>query len=207
MASKKYYGVRAGRAPGVYTNWLECKAQIDGYPNAIFKGFPSEAEARAYVAGLTVVQQVPDPGKAAHDDSIDIYVDGSYAQEQYSWAFVAYKHGKVFFSDNGVGTDSEAGKMRNVAGELKAAVQAIAWAEANNLKPITIHHDYMGIAAWAEKSWQAKNKFTQSYAAYAAARLSWIKFNKVAGHSGIEGNELADKLASEALQKWKNSNM
>lgn len=39
MAKKKYYAVRAGRTPGIYTNWDACKAQVDGFANASLKVF------------------------------------------------------------------------------------------------------------------------------------------------------------------------
>jgi ribonuclease HI len=47
MAKKKYYAVRAGRTPGIYTSWDACKAQVDGFANASFKSFPTKEEAEA----------------------------------------------------------------------------------------------------------------------------------------------------------------
>ncbi len=199
MAVKKYYGVRAGRIPGVYNNWLQCKKQIDGFPNALFKGFLTEAEAQAYVKQAGNISSLQADKQDNQAPTVDVFVDGSYFKNRYSWAFAAYQQGKVLFSASGVGEDAEAAQMNNVAGELAGAVKAIEWAEQNNIKPITLHHDYMGIAAWAEGAWQAKNKFTLSYAKFVSARLNWIRFNKVAGHTGVAGNELVDKLAKEAL--------
>ena len=198
MTSKKYYGVKAGRIPGVYPEWEQCQKQIHGFPNALFKGFSTEEEACSYVAAAHIAK--PSDEQPMRLKAIaDIFVDGSYYKNRYSWAFAVYQAGNLLFSNSGVGEDSEAAKMNNVAGELAAAVKAIEWAEMNNLKPITIHHDYMGIAAWAEGSWQAKNKFTLSYAQFASANLSWVQFQKVEGHTGVAGNELVDKLAKSAL--------
>lgn len=198
----KFYGVKSGRKPGIYTSWAECKAQVDGYGGAIFKSFPTRAEAEEYVferQGTDVL-----PSKVCADETVGyhIYVDGSYQKEtaEYSWAFAVYHKEELIFTKNGKGEDEEAAKMRNVAGEIAAAVEAIKWAEANSVKPITIHHDYMGIAAWATGAWQAKNKFTLEYKKFTAANLDWVIFNKVEGHSGVAGNELVDKLAKEALK-------
>ena len=44
------YGVAVGRAPGVYRTWEECSAQTNGIFGAKFKGFHSQADARAFVA-------------------------------------------------------------------------------------------------------------------------------------------------------------
>ena len=34
----KYYAVKEGRVPGVYTTWAECEAQVKGYPGADYTG-------------------------------------------------------------------------------------------------------------------------------------------------------------------------
>lgn len=46
---KQYYAVRSGREPGIYRTWEECKAQVDGYAKAQYKGFYSIEEAKAYL--------------------------------------------------------------------------------------------------------------------------------------------------------------
>ena len=40
------YVVWRGRKPGIYTSWEACKAQVEGYPNALFKAYPTLAMAR-----------------------------------------------------------------------------------------------------------------------------------------------------------------
>ncbi|MDR1882145.1 MAG: ribonuclease H family protein [Prevotella sp.] len=46
MAKKKFYVVWNGVTPGVYSLWNEVKAQIEGYEGAIYKSFPTQAEAK-----------------------------------------------------------------------------------------------------------------------------------------------------------------
>ncbi|MFH7326787.1 viroplasmin family protein, partial [Desulfurivibrio sp. C05AmB] len=36
---KKFYAVAAGRVPGIYDNWPQAKAQVDGFAGARYKGF------------------------------------------------------------------------------------------------------------------------------------------------------------------------
>ena len=38
MASK-YYAVKKGKVPGIYFNWNDCKAMVDGYQGAVYKSF------------------------------------------------------------------------------------------------------------------------------------------------------------------------
>lgn len=47
----KYYGVKQGYKPGVYTSWAECEAQVKGYKGANYKSFNTEEDARMFVYG------------------------------------------------------------------------------------------------------------------------------------------------------------
>ncbi|KAF4633262.1 hypothetical protein G7Y89_g4857 [Cudoniella acicularis] len=50
----KFYGVRAGKTPGVYTTWADCQENITGFKGAQYKSFPSKKEAEDFVAGKVV---------------------------------------------------------------------------------------------------------------------------------------------------------
>ena len=50
MAKKFIYAVKKGRRPGIYTTWDACKAEVNGYPNAIFCKFKTKSEADAYMS-------------------------------------------------------------------------------------------------------------------------------------------------------------
>lgn len=209
MAAKKYYGVKAGRVTGVYTTWADCQKQVIGFKGALFKSFPTEAEAKEYIAGTAPAAATGTGEPLVHTATTpegkhyDIYVDGSYdnTKKQYSWGFAVYEGDNVIHTASGVGKDENAVAIRNVAGELEATIEAVQWAEQQDVDVITIHHDYIGISEWATGKWKTNNPITQSYAAFIRSYLEWVRFHKVAGHTGVEGNELADKLAGEALKK------
>lgn len=49
---EKFYVVWVGKTPGVYRQWSECKAQVEGFENARYKSFESLPEAeKAYESG------------------------------------------------------------------------------------------------------------------------------------------------------------
>ena len=45
----KYYAVKKGRHPGIYTTWKDCQKEVDHFKDAKYKSFDSKKEALAYL--------------------------------------------------------------------------------------------------------------------------------------------------------------
>ena len=194
MAVKKnFYAVRCGRQPGIYKTWTDCQKQIMGFKGAVYKGFPTQAEAESFMSGAEKKKTILD------NDEIKIYVDGSFDGKRYGWGFAVFQAGELICSEKGAGDNPDYVQHRNVAGEVFAAAYAARWARGQGLKSVTICHDYQGISEWAEGRWKTNTPMTQRYAAFMKDYRDIIKFQKVTGHSGVDGNELADKLARQAI--------
>ncbi len=192
---KKYYAVKEGKNIGIFSTWDECKKQVHGYKGALYKSFSSLQEAEEYLKGdMKRTTKIEEFLNGYH-----IYVDGSYLNKQYSWGFAVYLDDKLIYTGKGIGENSAAAALHNVAGELEAVIKAIIWAKENKISPIIIHHDYIGISEWAEGRWKTNNEITKQYSLFMSGELEWVSFQKVAGHTGVEGNELADQLAKSAL--------
>ena len=116
MAQKKFYAVKQGRQPGIYSTWADCQKQTVGFKGAKFKGFVTRAEAEAYMNNQEVL--------AAPSEGVVAYVDGSYFNGNYSWGMAIYENGTLIFKANGKGTSEEAAKLHNVAGEVAGAMEA-----------------------------------------------------------------------------------
>lgn len=200
--AQKYYAVKEGRKKGVLNSWDECKASVDGYPNAIYKAFSSYDEAYAFAFGKN--KNSCDKNLSNEDPEVFAYIDGSYddSKKMFSYAGIIFNKGKkVSFSNSSNNKDLV--ELRNVAGELYASMFVMDYAIKNNIKNITIYYDYAGIEMWATGKWKANLEFTQKYTRYSKEIMKDINiiFRKVKAHSGIQYNEEVDKLAKLALKQ------
>ena len=94
-------------------------------------------------------------------------------------------------------------KIRNVAGEMLGAMNAVQWAKEHEYPAVEIRYDYEGVEKWVTGVWRAKTPLTSKYAAHMqeAGKKVKISFCKIAAHTGNHYNEEADQLAKSALLK------
>lgn len=205
MASK-YYAVKKGKVPGIYLSWNDCKAMVDGYHGAVYKSFKTIEEAEKFITGEKIISGMKASGKNTSESgetcSTYAFVDGSFNKATHT-----YGYGGFLVTDNekyvlqGADNDAEMATMRNVAGEIKGAEAAVKKAIELGIKELVIYYDYMGIEMWATGAWKRNKAGTIAYHDYIMSVGEQIKltFVKVKGHSGVEGNEEADKLAKQAV--------
>ena len=139
---------------------------------------------------------------------IKVYVDGTFYNEMYGGGYCVYENGNLIYQDCGIGKNiPELLAMRNISGEMTAAMHATYWLYKNNKTGIIVH-DYTGLSKWVTGEWQATKEYTQKYRDF----MSWyyqngiITFEWVKGHTKVEGNEIADRLAKQSVfykEEWK----
>lgn len=140
------------------------------------------------------------------------FVDGSYNAETgvYGYGGFLCVDGKRYVLQ-GRGDDPEMAKMRNVAGEICGSMAAVQKAEMLGVSNLTILYDYNGIEGWVHglpkadgrfsNTWERTKEGTRYYSEFmnSSDRKVSVTFQKVAAHTGIEGNEMADVLAKNAV--------
>lgn len=191
----KFYAVRKGKTAGIFQTWEECRESVSGYSGAEYKSFPSLEQAEEFLRSA-------DKKPLSEEGYVPVYVDGSFngATGEFSYGMVVLLDGQeLSFCEKY--EDKELSLMHNVAGEIKGAQAAMQYALDHGIPKIAIYHDYEGIAKWCLGLWKTNKKGTRAYKAFyeEAKKKIDIRFVKVAGHSGDVYNEMADRLAKEAL--------
>lgn len=205
MAAKKFYAVKTGKITGVFLSWEECKAAVDGFPHAQYKGFATREEALRYLGAEDDGGESPLANMETPAGKLLAYVDGSYNDSLKKYAFgcvFLLPDGKIYL-DFGNGDDPKSLPLRNVTGEMLGAMYAVMTAIKNGFSDLEICYDYQGIEKWVTGEWKSKTELTQKYA---EAMRKWSKdisivFTKVEAHTNVRFNELADKTAKRGLSE------
>ena len=191
---KKYYAVKIGRTPGIYTSWNDCQKEVISFSGAVYKSFQTLSEAQDFLND-TKTETISASEAVA-------YVDGSFLLESsmFSYGAVLFYNGEeIHFSK--AFSDPELVSMRNVAGEIKGAEFIMRYCIDKDIKSVDLYYDYEGIEKWCTGAWKTNKLGTQNYSNFykSIQNKLFVNFIKVKGHSGNEYNDLADKLAKEAL--------
>lgn len=119
----KFYVVWQGRVPGVYDDWAQARAQVEGFAGARYRAFPNRAQAEAaFAAGSFAREPVALPAKARSGYAVDAAWNARSKVMEYRCVEIAT--GREMFCE---GPFEDA---TNNVGEFLAVVQALSWLKA-----------------------------------------------------------------------------
>ena len=200
----KFYAVKKGKKTGIFSTWDECKEQVTGFKGAVYKSFKTLSEAEAFLERneekIENIEEV---------DGVYAYIDGSFDRISGIYGSgVVIVDGDKKHEYKHAGNREGYAQLHNVTGELEAAKFVMWYAVDKKIKEITLFYDYQGIEAWAVGDWKANLPYTQDYVKFYNKVKTAVKVNfvKVKAHTGIELNEVVDKLAKEAIEQFKKEN-
>ncbi len=227
MAKKKYYAVAVGRSTGIFTQWFGeggAEKLVRGYTGAVYKGFPTIEEARAFIEAnkgrkkkpattakkktssrskTTAGQKAPAPVKPGQ---IVMYTDGGALGNPGPGGY-----GAVII-ENGKTKELSKG-YRNTTNNRMELMAVIAGLSAiKKSSSIVLHSDSKYVVNGITKGWAKKwkaNDWKKSDKSPALNTDLWdqllklcdkhdVEFRWVKGHAGIAGNERCDELAVKA---------
>lgn len=209
-SKQKYYVVKKGHIPGIYTTWKACQEQIKGFSGAVFKSFPTLDEAESFFQTST------NQAKHFSDEEIDwsglvAYVDGSSNMDYRvaGYGIVFLKDGEHLMDFNRAYRFPNNDHSMNVGAELRGAYEAVRIAMVSGYSSLTLVHDYSGIAHFALGDWTPSDPVSIQYRDFIQEAMTLINlsFVKIPAHQGHEWNERADRLANIAVKHYIGDNL
>lgn len=223
--ARKYYVVWSGRRTGVFDDWETTRQLVDGHAGARYKSFPTLAEAeRALRAGPPISKRIAP--RAVRDKHVQeeiaeatsdtvIFCDGACDPNpgHAGSGMAVYRQGELaqlwYGLYNPAGTNNTA--------ELNALHRALLLAEeeigAGRTVAVRSDSSYglnaisKWAAGWEKKGWRRTGgeimnlELIQTIYALYCRIGSQVHLRHVSAHVGIEGNELADRMAMYAVMQ------
>lgn len=210
--SSKFYAVRKGKIPGIYTDWNETSKQVSGFQGAEHKSFTTIREAQEWMNGQNTAPilskptpTVPSKNMTRSDKTV-IYTDGSCQKELAGWAYVVVGvNGEITKESNGY---LEEIPSTNNRAELSAIYFALEDIPGDLVINTDSQYSINSITQWA-KGWAARGWITSQGKPVENQDLIKeilriqgnrnIEYNHVYGHQGNVYNERCDVLAKEGV--------
>lgn len=222
---KKVYAIKEGfnfttneKIENIIVNtWAECLKYVKGVKGAKYKSFEDINEAKKFLEeGSKLLKKGID---RYPEDCLHIYVDGSYniSSEKYSYGLVAVRDNVIEYIESSAAKDNTKSNIRQIAGELEAAIKGVEYAISKNNKKVVIFHDYEGIAHHATGFWERREESSINYYNKMNELINRgidVIFVKVDSHTGDLFNEIADEkckqelsiISDRVVDKWLDKN-
>jgi len=153
MKRAKYYVVWKGKKPGIYSTWEACAAQVNGFPEARYKSFATQAEAEKAFSGrytqyskkITSSQKQLLAKEAPIQDSYVVDAACSGNPGRLEWRGLHLGSGKLLFHQGPFQSGT------NNIGEFLAIVQALQLLEQRGLS-LPVYSDSGTAIAWVRRN-------------------------------------------------------
>lgn len=154
--------------------------------------------------------QKPTAAKVEFSSGLHIFTDGACDPNPGpgGWAFVVTENGAIIHSESGSDETTTNNRM-----EMQAVIAALRWMQSSGYAAAQVHSDSQYCVkgtnewrhGWARKNWMRGENLIPNADLWqqmsAIIDAVSVSLNWVRGHSGIPGNEAADRLACDALKR------
>lgn len=229
----KYYAIKNGRHPGIYTTWDDAKKQVDGFSGAVYKSFKQRSDAETFIAGVDPTAGHSRSGKRptktpvhATPDQIVGYTDGGSrntgnvngghvkATDKAAWAY------RLELPDGTIVADSagEWGATNNRM-EIMALIKALTKLRDLDKTDADIHmvldSQYVlnaitknWISGWKRRGWKRSagelvNAELWQELDGLLSQFSHLSYAWTKGHATNEGNIFVDELLNKSMDEMK----
>jgi ribonuclease HI len=219
--NNKFYAVRKGRKPGIYTSWSEAQTQINGYSGAEYKSFTTRSAALQFIqqsrssdtdmqtSQSAQIQLFSDGGSRNHGNRLGEHVKQDDAA---AWAWLVVRDHK-----KEAGSAGEWGATNNKM-EILGLVNALKYVGRQGWQNESIEgildSKYVldaiqknWLVSWQRNGWRKKDGQpvkNQPEFAELARLLPYfphLTFKWAKGHDNTAGNIYVDQLLNQTMDK------
>lgn len=178
----KFYAVKVGRNPGIYTTWSECEAQVKGFSGAQYKSFPKKQDAEIFIGIANDMSNIPsntvffqkkvekkekEEKEEKGEKTIEIYTDGSHKKVEGGYkGFGAYcqYEGKEYRFSSELSDEILREYGINRENSSNPTLEFLAFTEVLKMiiesevigKSFIFYIDYIGVSNWINGMWKAR---------------------------------------------------
>lgn len=215
MPKAGYYAVRVGRKPGIYGTWDECKEQVLKYSNARYKKFYTRQAAQDYIDGKIKIKKKKDQIIDTFFDkgAIVAYTDGACdlngSEKAKGGIGVYWSNGEYESLSERLPDDNQTSNRAEIYAVIRALEickdrEKILEIKTDSMYVVNAYNKW--IPNWIKNNWMrtekkqpVKNRDLFERMMVLINLRKRVIISYVKGHSGIDGNEKADKLATDSL--------
>ncbi|MEO8016912.1 MAG: ribonuclease H family protein [Pseudomonadota bacterium] len=225
--AKKFYVVWRGEKTGVFDDWPTTHALVDGFPGAQYKSFPTLGEAEVAFRGgaparSSAVRGASKPRvvRTDHADAVAafdtvIFCDGACEPNpgKAGSGMAVYRAGALAslwygaYNPNGTNNTAELNALLHALALAKREIEADQTVQVRSDSSYGLNAVTKWAKGWERRGWrkaegEIKNLeiIQELYALYLEIEED-VTLEHVSAHVGIEGNELADRMAMLAVEK------
>ena len=211
-AGKEFYSIRLlSEVKGKIFNKEGMKKELEKAPllssRYELKSYSSLNEVNLDMASRRII---PEHAEESDADTTYIFTDGSAnpnCPDVCGWAYVVYQNNQeIAYDKNAHITGSNSKRAVHLA-EFLAVLNALDYVIEHRCKKVVICYDNVEVFNMAFVCSAADVKLFHDYTAYVQEKWAIaehmgisLKFSHVKAHSGIVGNERADRLSKEAVR-------
>ncbi|MGN8833651.1 ribonuclease H family protein [Selenomonas montiformis] len=211
-AGKKFYSIRLlSEVKGKIFNKEGMKKELEKAPllsnRYELKSYSSLNEVNLDMASRRII---PEYAEESDADTTYIFTDGSANQncpDVCGWAYVVYQNNQEIAYDKNAHITGGNSKRAVHLAEFLAVLNALDYVIEHRCKKVVICYDNVEVFNMAFVCSAADVKLFHDYTAYVQEKWAIaehmgisLKFSHVKAHSGIVGNERADRLSKEAVR-------
>lgn len=218
--ANKFYAVKKGKKPGIYTTWPDCQKQVNGFPGAEYKSFKTKNEALIYMgekttstsrttASSNAIQLFSDGGSRNHGNKLGQHVK---KDDKAAWAYLIINHGQKDFDSAGeLGATNNKMEVLGLVNGLKKLIQTGCQDQAID---VILDSKYVldavtkgWLTSWKRRGWKKsdgtviKNLAEFKELDQLLPQFSRLSFGWTKGHATNDGNNFVDQLLNQTMDK------